>query len=779
VRVIALLLILFLALFLRAYRLDGQSLWADEGNSAALAGRPFAVIAAAAAQDIHPPLYYFCLRVWTRLCGTSEIGLRSLSVVWGLLLVGAVYLLGRRAGGEARGLIAALLAAVSPFGVYYAQEARMYMMAAALAGVAAYAAWRIAEAVGVAPAAVGLAPGPPPQTVGRGPTLLWMALYVLAAVAGLYTHYFFPATLLALNLAWLIFWLRGRRWPALGYWAAMQVLVLALYLPWLNTGLSRLLAWPSSSARNVAGVATYVPTLWNWLPWAWRVFCLGPASWIWSAAAFLPLTVIGLWAAGRRGAGRRGLLYLLGWAAPIALMIAARLYEPARFKFLLLGSPFLALTLSEGICIGLGTGRAGWRRIAGYAWAGVALAALLFSSGRVLARYYTDAGIARDDYRGVAGYIAAIGRPGDAIILNAPGQWDVFSYYYHGPLPAYRLPAERPPNPAGLEAQLNEILQEHSRLFVLYWATDESDPAGLMQNSLQARAYQAAGWWAGNVYFSLYATPAYRANEMQATPLNVTLGGMVRLETAARPAGPTAAGDLLPLTFTWSAVGGPMTDLKVFIQALDAGNHIVGQRDAPLRLVAGAADQHALLIDVGTPPGDYRLIAGVYQAQGGQRLVISETGKDAIDLGTVTVERLANPLPADALAPTHALDRTFGPLRLTGYDRHELGKPARIVAPVPAGAPLHLVFYWQATTAPAGDWEYRLWLGKRLWLDWSPIGGGYPTGRWAAGELLRDQIDQFLPADLPAGPHRLRLELRAPGQAKAQGGVSLGDVRVE
>ena len=155
--VAALLLIFVLAFALRAYRLDGQSLWADEGNSAALAGRPFAIIANDAAQDIHPPLYYFCLRVWTRLFGTSEIGLRSLSILWGLLLVAAVYGLGRRAGGEARGLIAALIAAVSPFGVYYAQEARMYIMAAALAGVAGYAAWRLADLAPI--------PGPFPLSV--------------------------------------------------------------------------------------------------------------------------------------------------------------------------------------------------------------------------------------------------------------------------------------------------------------------------------------------------------------------------------------------------------------------------------------------------------------------------------------------------------------------------------------------------------------------------------------------------------------------------------------
>jgi uncharacterized membrane protein len=61
-----------LALALRLYHLDGQSLWADEGNSAALAGRPFAVIAEQAALDIHPPLYYWLLKIWCSLFGQSD-----------------------------------------------------------------------------------------------------------------------------------------------------------------------------------------------------------------------------------------------------------------------------------------------------------------------------------------------------------------------------------------------------------------------------------------------------------------------------------------------------------------------------------------------------------------------------------------------------------------------------------------------------------------------------------------------------------------------------------
>ena len=132
------LLILLLALGLRLYRLDGQSLWYDEGTSVVLAGRDVAAIVQGAAADIHPPLYYVLLHFWARLFGSSEVAVRLLSAIAGLGVVGAVYLLGRRLFDQQVALVAALLAALSPFLVYYSQEARMYILAALLGAVSTY-----------------------------------------------------------------------------------------------------------------------------------------------------------------------------------------------------------------------------------------------------------------------------------------------------------------------------------------------------------------------------------------------------------------------------------------------------------------------------------------------------------------------------------------------------------------------------------------------------------------------------------------------------------------
>ena len=107
----------------------------------ALAARPFAQIARDAANDIHPPLYYFLLRIWTRIFGMTEIALRSLSALLGVLLVLATAELGRRIFSRVTGLTAGILAAAAPFQVYYSQEVRMYILLALEAALALLLFW--------------------------------------------------------------------------------------------------------------------------------------------------------------------------------------------------------------------------------------------------------------------------------------------------------------------------------------------------------------------------------------------------------------------------------------------------------------------------------------------------------------------------------------------------------------------------------------------------------------------------------------------------------------
>ena len=98
-------------------------------------------IAQDAAHDIHPPLYYWLLRLWTTVFGLSEFALRSLSAVLGTLLVLVIYGLGTRLFNRTTGLAAAFIAAIAPFQVYYSQEARMYILVALEGALAALLFW--------------------------------------------------------------------------------------------------------------------------------------------------------------------------------------------------------------------------------------------------------------------------------------------------------------------------------------------------------------------------------------------------------------------------------------------------------------------------------------------------------------------------------------------------------------------------------------------------------------------------------------------------------------
>src|SRR5581483_5861147 len=121
------LIALAVGLFVRVYQLTAQSLWNDEGTSAALAGTSIPAIINAAAHDIHPPLYYLLLHAWVQVGGFGEFSLRFLSVIAGVLVIAVTFRVAREFFDQDVAVIAAVLAALNPFQVYYAQETRMYI----------------------------------------------------------------------------------------------------------------------------------------------------------------------------------------------------------------------------------------------------------------------------------------------------------------------------------------------------------------------------------------------------------------------------------------------------------------------------------------------------------------------------------------------------------------------------------------------------------------------------------------------------------------------------
>jgi hypothetical protein len=407
---------------------------------------------------------------------------------------------------------------------------------------------------------------------------------------------------------------------------------------------------------------------------------------------------------------------------------------------------------------------------------------LLVLSVRALTNYYTDPAYARDDYRSITEYIEAVGRPGDAILLNAPGQQEVFGYYYGGDLPVYPLPASRPLDPAATEAALVDLVRPGGRVFAVLWATDESDPERFIEGWLDSNAYKALDSWYGNVRLVVYAVPEDRpqtADHRLDIPLqNPENNDTIALLGYSLLGDRLAAGDIAQITLFWQVERRPMRRYKVFLHLLDEGNHIVGQRDAEPgggarltdRWTPGEVviDNYGLPIHPATPPGEYRLELGMYDAETGQRL-LTPGDEGQVWLEPVTVERPTSPAPTAALGMHHAAGAEFDALALLGYDLYKLGFAHQPDTPLGPGDVVHVNLYWQALTDPAGDWQVTIaWVGpdgRDLVSVVAEPAGAYPTSRWQAGDVWRGQFDLALPNDAPSGRHWLRVEPIAPDGA--------------
>ncbi len=79
-----------------------------------------------------PPLYFVLIWGWAKLFGTGAIALRSLSTIAGIALVPIAYLSARSWSRDGRACSRPRSSRVNPFMIWYSQEARAYMLLAAL-----------------------------------------------------------------------------------------------------------------------------------------------------------------------------------------------------------------------------------------------------------------------------------------------------------------------------------------------------------------------------------------------------------------------------------------------------------------------------------------------------------------------------------------------------------------------------------------------------------------------------------------------------------------------
>ncbi len=118
-----------------------QSFWRDEAFSALLASRNILDIIYLTAKDFNPPLYYIIIHFWIKIFGSSEIALRSFSLICYWATIYVIYLFLSEIIKVKNILILTLcliIAITNPLLIYYAFEARMYTLFAFLSTLSIY-----------------------------------------------------------------------------------------------------------------------------------------------------------------------------------------------------------------------------------------------------------------------------------------------------------------------------------------------------------------------------------------------------------------------------------------------------------------------------------------------------------------------------------------------------------------------------------------------------------------------------------------------------------------
>jgi len=176
------------AAIFRFSTLGVQHYWIDESVTVALLRLSFGgMLHTIPLTESTPPLYYVIAWVWTKLFGTSELGLRSLSALAGTAAVPVCYAAAAQFASRRVALFTTALAAVSPMLVWYSQEARAYSL---LMLLSALTVLFFGEAL-------------------RDPKRSTIGLWSVASVLALATHYF--AGFLVLGEAiWLLAQRRAR-----------------------------------------------------------------------------------------------------------------------------------------------------------------------------------------------------------------------------------------------------------------------------------------------------------------------------------------------------------------------------------------------------------------------------------------------------------------------------------------------------------------------------------------------------------------------------------------
>lgn len=773
--------LLLLGFGLRLHQLDAQSMWSDEGLSLYRARQSVAdllagtiVIDGQASQDTNPPLYFLLLSGLRALAGESVFALRYLGVLTAVLSFPLLYKLGKRLGSWQVGLGALFWLAISPLHVWQSQDMRNYTL---------LLFWNLASVYALSQIVLPARPQPD-RTLAK-----WGVLWAVAALAGIYTHYFGLFGLAFGALALLVWGVRRwQGWPPPRWLVGTTVLVGMVSLPVVWLALSR---FQGSPQVDFVFVAPH-----HFLSHVLSAFSVGVAPGVvqpwWRVLPVVLLAVWGgirLWHSGRRAAA----LFLLGyWFVPLFLLELLSYFNPLYngVRHLIMSLPPFLLLLGAATAVSPSSKTKRNQIILSRLVPLLLALAVVASQGQWLYQQFTAPALVKDDIQGMAAYLTEVAQPEDVIVLHDTIIGFVFDYYYEGSAPWTAVPAWGQNNRDAVLQTLQAAAENKQRV----WFVDEPSPrigfpASVLPEWMDANwvpiARERFAWlWLATAVRGYAVAPIVAELPPEAASMHVTWANDLTLVGAEWPAAAQAGSFWQPRLY-WSSPQPAPPDVSLSVRLVDEAGQVWHQADEPLWPTLPPAQWQAnalvrvqplIALPAGIPPGSYRVLLRVTDNVNFQTIA---TQSDEIDIVAIAQLPVAAATAPDDLAdlPEHTAQsvRLNRAIELLGVN-----------LPTDQYRPGHLVpftLYWRVWQTPTEDYQLEVEMvdeasGNTQTVTVAPTRPDYPTSAWQPGDILQSQVAIPLPGRAEAN-QTIRVTLVDGTGKPVHSLIKLGSITVE
>ncbi len=582
--------LLAVAFVARIVNLDEVPLRGDEAFAVRYwADSPQRVARDLAQWEPHPLGTFLSFWAWRSAAGDSEFAMRYLSALGGWVGVAAVGALARQLMRRRATMAVTMgLAALQPFLIWHAQDARNYAL---WFGASSLAMWLFLRAV-----------------ASNRRRDWWM--YLAAEAVALYL-FFLEAFFVAVQAIYLA-WQRPRRgvvWSALRTWTLLAVLL----VPWL------IQAWYLKDSDYQGATTDAAPArLLTWFVPAWLTDGEYGSPWKY----VLPLLWLGALGAALVKLPRRVLFLLAVWVIlpTLLLLVAATRMSVFHPRYLIAVMPALLLMTGAGL-----TAPSITRRGRIVAWA---LLLTIPALGLAeLVPYYRGESPKAPNWPVLATYLRERAMPGDLILQTLPDP--AFAYYYRGPADEISLVPGAP-----IRAQLQPQVNFYQGIWLVGRSVEAEQ---YLNDAMQVLSYDTP---AG---FEVMQFRRWVPDRAEIGVRDRVRFGDIAWLAGYTLQGPGASSHSITLLLYWEPLARAEVDYVVFVHlngAVNAAGSPLWDQDdhRPLNGFASTLawepgtlyrDPYHLLRDaeITLQPGTYTLEVGMYDPDSGMRLpVYDETG---------------------------------------------------------------------------------------------------------------------------------------------------------